>query len=111
MQKLGPIQQKILLVFLGGIALGCSGSPTQYYSTLRKIRKEWRQINQQRFNRSIRLLHKQKLLTEIHHSDGTISLKLTPDGRMRADFLQLFGNTLKIKQQKTWDGLWRIVLF
>ena len=111
MQKIGPVQQKILLAFLGGLALGCSGSPTQYYSTLRKIHKEWRRIDQRSFNRSIRLLHKQKLLKEVRLKDGSITLKLTQNGRMRAGFLQLFGNTLRIKQQKTWDGLWRIVLF
>ncbi|NCQ06287.1 MAG: hypothetical protein GW815_01875 [Candidatus Moranbacteria bacterium] len=111
MQKLGPAQQKILLLFLGGVALGCSASPTQYYSTLRKIRKEWRWIQQQSFNRSLRSLHKQKLLEEIYHKDGTISLRLTADGRARANFFQLFGSTIKIKQQKKWDGLWRIVMF
>lgn len=111
MQKLGPVQQKILLLFLGSLALGCSGSPTQYYSTLRKIQKEWRWVNQRSFNRSIRSLHKQKLLEETKHKDGSITLKLTSNGRMRAGFFQLFGNSIKIKQQKIWDGLWRIVMF
>jgi phenylacetic acid degradation operon negative regulatory protein len=78
---------------------------------LRKIRKEWRWIDQRSFNRSIHSLHKQKLLEEIKHKDGSIALKLTSDGRMRAGFFQLFEKTIKIKQQKTWDGLWRIVMF
>lgn len=111
MRKIGPVQQKILLLFLGGVALSCSGSPTQYYATLRKIRREWRRIDQRSFNRSIRSLHTQKLLVETRHPDGSLTLKLTRDGRLRAGFFQLFGNTIKIKQQKVWDGLWRIVIF
>jgi CRISPR-associated endonuclease Cas2 len=111
MKKLGPVQQKILLMFLGGVALGCSGSPTQYYSTLRKIRKEWRGIDQRSFNRSVRSLHTQKLLQEIRRADGSITLRLTQDGRMRAGFVQLFGGAIRIKRQKVWDGLWRIVIF
>lgn len=111
MRKIGPVQQKILLLFLGGVALSCSGSPTQYYATLRKIRREWRGIDQRSFNRSVRSLHTQKLLEETRHPDGSLTLKLTRDGRLRARFFQLFGNTIKIKRQKVWDGLWRIVIF
>lgn len=111
MKKLGPVQQKMLILFLGGIALSCSGSPTQYYSTLRKMRREWQRIDQRSFNRSLRSLHKQKLLKETKLKDGSISLTLTENGRLRASFIQLFGNTIKIKQQKIWDGLWRIVIF
>ncbi|KKU53381.1 MAG: hypothetical protein UX75_C0041G0016, partial [Candidatus Moranbacteria bacterium GW2011_GWE2_47_10] len=38
MYKFGPVQKKIMITLLGGVALGVSASPRQYFDTLRKIR-------------------------------------------------------------------------
>lgn len=111
MKKIGPVQQKALILLLGGITLSLSGTPTQYFRTLKSMRREWQKINQQSFTRSIRSLCQQKLLEEIKHKDGSITLKLTSDGRMRAGYFHLFRNTIKIKRQRVWDGLWRIIMF
>src|SRR3989344_4774734 len=111
MKRMSSTQQKILLIFLGGFALGCSGSPTRYYKILRQICTDWKNINECSFKRSVELLHKRKLLEEIHHKDGTISLKLTTEGHERADFLKIRDSLITITKQKVWDGLWRIVMF
>ena len=111
MKKIGPAQQKMLLLLLGGITLGLVGTPTQYFRALKAMRREWRKINQQSFTRSAHALCQKKLLEEIRHKDGSIALRLTPDGRRHAGFFQLFGNAMKIRRPKTWDGLWRIVIF
>lgn len=39
MYKFGPVKKKILLVLLGGVALGLSGSPKQYFRTLKSNKK------------------------------------------------------------------------
>ena len=111
MKNLGPVQQKMLILLLGGITLSLVGTPTQYFRALKSMRREWRKINQQSFTRSVHALCQKKLLEEIRHKDGSVALKLTPDGRKHAGFFQLFGKTLKIKRLKKWDGLWRIVIF
>lgn len=111
MYKIRPVQRKILLALLGGVALGFSHDPRQYYRTLRLIRKEWQKINQQNFNRSLRRLSSEKLLEEKRLSDGSFRLVLTREGKREAKILKLFGNSINFKKPKRWDGKWRFVLF
>ena len=56
MKNLGPVQQKMLILLLGGITLSLVGTPTQYFRALRAMRREWRKINQQSFTRSVHAL-------------------------------------------------------
>lgn len=111
MRKIGVVQQKILILLLGGITLSLSGSKGHSSRIFKAIRKEWRRIDQNNFNRSLRSLCQQKLLEETRHSDGTITLRLTEQGKRQAHYTNLFGSTIKIKQPKKWDRLWRLVLF
>lgn len=111
MRKIGPVQQKILLLFLGAATLSLSGSKGAFPRVLRATRKEWRKIDQRNFNRSLRSLCQQKLLEEIVRPDGTITLKLTEQGKRQARYTDLFGSTIKIKRPKKWDGLWRLIIF
>ena len=64
MYKFGPVQQKILLTLMSGVALGFSSSPRQYFKTLRRLRHEWKKIDQRNFNRSLRRLSNEKLIEE-----------------------------------------------
>jgi DNA-binding transcriptional regulator PaaX len=111
MYRFGKTQKKIVLTLLGGVALGMSSSPKQFYSSLRKINKDWRDINQQSFNRSIQKLSREKLIREVRLPDGSFKLILTNNGKKQARFLSLIGDTIKFKKPKIWDGKWRIVLF
>lgn len=111
MRKLGSIQQKILLALLGGVALGFSSSPRQYFKTLRRLRNEWKKIDQRNFNRSIKSLSKEKLVEEKMFSDGSFKLVLTKNGKKRAKKLSLLGSSINFKKPPRWDGRWRIVLF
>ena len=58
----GATQQKIMLLLLGGLALGLTRSPKQYFSVVKEIRKEWQAINKQNLERAIRALYASKLL-------------------------------------------------
>ena len=111
MYRFGPAQKKILLALLGGVALGMSSSPKVYYRTLRLLKKDWRNINQQTFVRSIQRLSDEKLLEENKLRDGSFKLVLTRKGKQQAKILSLLGSSITFKKPKKWDGKWRVVVF
>lgn len=111
MIRIGLTQKKILLVLFGGVALGLSSSPRQYFETLRKIRSDWKNVAQYNFNRSLSRLSKEKLIEEKRLADGSFKLVLTKKGREQAKKLSLLGDSIKFKRPKKWDGKWRIVVF
>ncbi|MDP1884125.1 MAG: hypothetical protein Q8L10_02050 [Candidatus Moranbacteria bacterium] len=111
MYKFGPVQKKIMVALLGGVALGLSSSPRQYFKTFHKIRNEWGKTNQFSFKRSISRLSKEKLIEKEIFPDGSFKLVLTKKGEEQAKKLSLLGSTIKFKLPKKWDGKWRIVIF
>ncbi len=111
LKKIGPIQEKILLLLLSGTALSFAGTPAQSYRILRGIPKEWKRINQTNLRRSFRILSTQKLLEEVRQKDGTFLLRLTASGENRARYQNIFGKKIKIHKPLRWDKYWRIVLF
>ncbi len=111
MYKFGPVQQKLLLLLLGGITLGGQRSPDRYYRVLGELRKEWKRIDQRSISRSLRRLSEQKLLKEQPLSDGTIRLVLTKEGKRQAGFLDIYGRSIRLRKPKKWDGKWRVIIF
>ena len=111
MYKIGPIQRKILLALLGGVALGLSSSPIQYFKTFRKLKKEWGKIDQRNFNRSFKRLAEEKFIEEKILPDGSFKLVLAKNGKLQAKTLKLLGSSINFKKPKQWDRKWRIVLF
>jgi len=111
MHRIGKTQQRILLVLLGGVALSMTMSPRQYYQTLSKLHDEWKNIDNRTIRRSAQRLAKQKLLEEETLPDGSFRLKLTPKGRKEAQRMSIFGSTIRFRNKKSWDRLWRIVVF
>lgn len=107
--RLGSVQQRILLLLLSGLALGCSSSPKTSFRILKLAHREWRAINRRNLTLSARLLYRHKLIRERRNPDGSTSLLLTAEGKKQATLGQLLG--IKIKKQKRWDRLWRVVLF
>lgn len=105
----GKTQQKILLLLLGGVALGLSGSPKRYFQILKAIEKDWKEINRQALKRAIKSLYESKLVAEKENPDGTITLILTDKGKQKALTYNL--DTMAIEKPKQWDTKWRIVLF
>jgi len=111
MYKIGPTQKKILIALLGGVALGMSRNPRQYFRTLRQTRKEWQNVDRYSFKRSCQRLSKEKLLREEKLSDGSFRMVLTKEGKKQARKLSLFGKSITFKKPKHWDKKWRIVIF
>ena len=106
---LGSTQQKIILLLLGGLTLGFSGSPNHYFRNLKLIGQEWKKINRDSLRRSIQTLYKSKLVKEKHHQDGSLTLVLSDEGRERALRYKL--GEMKIKRPLKWDGKWHLVTF
>lgn len=102
------MQRKILLLMLGGIALGLSGSPKGYFRVLRAIKREWG-LDKKRLNDAIRLLYKSKLVSEKMNKDGTLTLVLTGKGKEIALTYDI--EKMEIKKPLRWDKKWRIVIF
>ncbi len=105
----GPLQQKILLLLLGGFALGLSYTPHRYFRVLTQIGKEWDKINRQSLQRAIRALYESKLTGIEKKSDGTIQLILTEQGKKKALSYKL--TEMRIVKPRYWDKKWRVVVF
>lgn len=91
--------------------MGLSSSPRQYFKTLKKLQKEWKNINRKNIIRSARKLSEEKLVEEIASPDGSFKLILTKEGLRQAKLLGLIGKSIKFKKPKRWDKKWRIVIF
>ncbi|MBP6889098.1 MAG: CRISPR-associated endonuclease Cas2 [Candidatus Moranbacteria bacterium] len=111
MYKLGPVQQKVLLVLAGVVILGTETSSLRYYQKLRMLYRGWKKIDQRNFNRSVHRLSEQKLVQEVSLADGSFRLVLTKEGARQAKIQALFGSKIHFKRPKQWDKKWRIVLF
>jgi len=111
LKKIGPIQQKILLLCLTGAGLAFSSSPTKSFGLLRAASREWDNINRQTLKRSVRSLRTERLLREKRRADGTIVLELTKEGKRQASYWNIFGKGVGIPKPKKWDALWRVVMF
>jgi DNA-binding transcriptional regulator PaaX len=105
----GEVQRKILLLLLGGLALGLSHSPKTSFQIIKAISKEWKEIEKQSLRRAIKSLYQSKLIKEKENSDGTITLILTEKGKQKALTYNI--DEMKIKKPTQWDKKWRIVLF
>ncbi|MFA5986385.1 MAG: hypothetical protein WC819_03495 [Parcubacteria group bacterium] len=111
MYKIGKLQKKILVLLFGGVALGLSHSPGQYFATLSVMHKDWQKINRRSFARSLKRLSQEKLIKERKMPDGSFMLVLTAQGKRIAHQLDLFGSIATFVKPKKWDKKWRIVIF
>src|SRR3989344_2261550 len=107
--RLGKTQRKILLILGGGMLLGLSRSPKQYFEIIKALRKEWTNINEQALERSLRSLKNLKLIEQHSLPNGELSFQVSNKGERYALAFNIF--EIRLTKSKTWDGKWRIVLF
>ncbi|OGZ10224.1 MAG: hypothetical protein A3D65_03970 [Candidatus Lloydbacteria bacterium RIFCSPHIGHO2_02_FULL_50_13] len=108
-KHVGVTQQKILLLLFGGLALGLSGSPKQYFRVAKAVGKEWQSIEHRQLQRSLKMLYESRLIEAIEHRDRTTELVLSTEGKRTA--LRYNLENLHIKKPAHWDKKWRIVMF
>jgi len=105
----GEVSQKVILLLWGGLALGLSGSPKNYFRILKAIGKEWNEINKRALHRAIKNLYQSKIIDIKEDKDGITTLVLSDKGKEKALTYNL--DKIKIKKPVQWDGKWRVVLF
>lgn len=105
----GAKQRKILLLLLGGVALGLSRSPGRSLKIIKEIGREWRWINRRNLYQSVGSLYRSRLVREENDNDGKTKLVLTEKGKEKALSYQIF--EMEIKKPRRWDQRWRMVIF
>ena len=105
----GPTQKKILLLFLGGLALSCASSSKKQWHIVKGMHAGWKDISKQATDRAVAGLYESRLLEAHENSDGTTTLVLSEEGRKRA--LPYHMQYTKIRPKGPWDKKWRIVLY
>ncbi len=109
LQRLGPNQQKVLLLLFGGVGLMLSQSIKTQFRVIKEVSKEWKNINNLSLRRAITTLYKSKLILEKENPDGTTTMFLTEKGKEKAITFNI--ETIKIMSPKRWDKKWRLVVF
>ncbi|HEY4499037.1 MAG TPA: CRISPR-associated endonuclease Cas2 [Candidatus Paceibacterota bacterium] len=99
----------MLLLLMGGVALGLTHSPNRYFRIIREMHAEWKKINRMSLRRAVKSLYQSKLLREMANTDGTITLVLNERGKKTA--LRYNLETLRLIVPNRWDKKWRIVMF
>lgn len=108
MRKLSPTKKKILLLLLGGYALGCSYTPQRQLRVLTVVSRAWKAIDRQKLKADIRELYRSKLVDVKENADGSYVFTLTDKGKLRT-FSYSFAD-MQITKAK-WDRKWRFVIF
>ena len=93
-------KQKILLLLYAGIAFGYSYIPGRQWRIIKGVSEKWREINRKQLQEEIRKLYQSKLIERKENPDGTITIKLTGKGKLRA--LTYHFQEMKIESKK-WD--------
>jgi hypothetical protein len=108
-RRIGPVEQKILLLLGTGLILSLTHNPLKYFRIVKSARREWEKINRRSLQEAIRRLYRSKLVDSKEDENGTISLVLNEKGKNR--LLRYRLDQIEIKKPSQWDGLWRMVIF
>ncbi|MDP3661468.1 MAG: hypothetical protein Q8R17_01270 [bacterium] len=108
-RRVGAVQQKTLLLLLGGFALACTRSLNKQWKIIGDMKQEWKKINRQTAERALASLYDSKLIDARQNNDCTFTIVLNEKGQKRALTYNL--GAMRIKQPEKWDGLWRVVSF
>ena len=112
MNKPGPLQKKLLILSLSGLAIGLNYRPNKHFKIIKTAAKLWREIDnidEYSLKRAIANLYKSKLVDCKQCADGSIKLTLSNKGKNKALIYKL--DQMKIKKPKWWDKKWHLVIF
>lgn len=109
MRKFSPKTRKVFLLFFGGLALGISPSPRQFFRVAKGIVHTWKQIEKEELRSAIRSLYRSRLIEEREEKNGKITLVISEDGKKKALSYQF--DEMNIKKPRIWDKKWRLVIF
>ena len=108
-RNFSPTTKKVLLLLAGGLALGLTRSPKQYFRLVKELGYEWQKINRKKLNESIKTLYQNKMISMVENENGTINMIINDAGKKKTLVYNL--DEIKINKSKTWDNLWRVIIF
>lgn len=108
MTDTNTLKQKILLLFLGGLAIGFTYHPGRHWKIIKSVRREWKKINEKELWREIRKLYRSRLVEKRENPDGSFTFVLSRKGKAKSLNFQFEKMRL---EKKDWDGKWRLVVF
>ena len=108
-KRFGVLKKKVLLLLLAGISLALTKRPDYQWKIIKKTSKEWEKINQERLKEIIKEFYQEKLVEYKEKPNGSIEIILTEKGKLKA--LEGKIDELEVEIPKTWDKLWRVVIF
>jgi DNA-binding transcriptional regulator PaaX len=108
----GALAREILLMMAAGVAIPAAllmpGIPRALRPLLKSLSEKCGAKRSEGFIKSLSYLQKNRLVS-IAEKDGQQVVTLSEDGRRRVLNYNL--DQMTIKEPKTWDGYWRIVIF
>lgn len=107
--RLGPTQQKILLLLAGGVALSCARTLGEQWKIARELPVQWKNIKRQAAERAIEALYESRLIEAKKNPDGTHTLVLSDTGKTKTLTYHL--HRMKIEHSGAWNKKWWIVLY
>lgn len=96
-----------MLLLSTGVALGFARSLGRQWHILRRVAREWKQIDRDYLFRVLREFKHDRLISYREHTDGSVTIILTEEGKRRAIRYNI--DTIAIKKPPHWDGVWRVV--
>ncbi|MCX6720633.1 MAG: hypothetical protein NTW11_02410 [Candidatus Staskawiczbacteria bacterium] len=105
---MNKFRENLLLVLMGGLALGLSYTPRQQSRAVKGIIKEWKRINWKELKAGIDYLYRLKYIDKkgVGYDIGDITI--TEKGRLKSLDCRL--DNIKNNKEK-WDGKWRMIAF
>lgn len=107
-RKQFPYTSDILKLLAAGALIGLSVVFPALPMAIAPFVIDSKKYQRHRLNQTIKRLKKEKLV-EIVEKDGSLLVKITEEGRVKA--LQYKIEEMKIDKPKFWDKKWRIVIF
>lgn len=101
-------REKILLLLLGGLALGFCYTPNQTKRVFRFISYQLGKLTENELRQGINYLYKLRYIDEKQYKKGFFKIVVTEKGRLKALNYKL--SNIKTKKGR-WDGKWRMVAF
>lgn len=104
----GNAKKKILLLLLGGIALGLTTSPRAQKRVFNTLHREWRDLNRRNLYRHIKDFEEHKMIRYVNKNEWW-NIELTEKGKCEAEKIKL--NEIKIPKPRRWNKKWHLVIF
>lgn len=104
-----PWKKKILLLLKDGVTLMATRSVSRQGYLLRKLHREWKNIDKNYLWRVIKEFKHDRLVEYREHPNGLISIILTEEGKKRS--LKFNVDSLTIPKPTIWNHCWHLVFF